>query len=440
MPKLSVPKLSIPKLSIIVTAYNIEAYLAQCLDSVINQTLDDLEIIVVDDGSTDGTAGIIRDYAERDDRIRPILFGENTIGGVASAANAGLDAATGDYVGFADGDDICDIDMFRRLHDAAVGADADLAMCRYLLLDEQTGAMAEPADSHRWTGITAPVAWDLQDASGENRKRVLEFIAVPWRKIYRRAMLERQAIRFPVGDYFYEDNPFHWFSVLSANRVALVPDVLCHHRVARIGQTMATVDDRLLRIFDHEATIRDWLKTHDRDDAYAPALLAWVAAQLSWVSLRAEGEMQRKLFDRLVPIVQGYPENVVDSVAGGFSRAGRVATMLHALRGRDFIAFSRAAGYRLPEKSLIGLGFYHLRHAGLRDTAATTARFLRSRLSRGRAAIGGTVRSGPAAQGQVATQLTDIQFALVVLQRRLDCMDRDLRALRGDRRADDDRL
>lgn len=427
-----------PKLSIIVTAYNIEAYLAQCLDSVVDQTLDDLEIIVVDDGSTDGTAQIIRDHAERDNRIRPILFAENTIGGVASAANAGLDAATGDYVGFADGDDLCNTDMFRRLYDAAVAADADLAMCHYRLLDEQTGATAEPADSHRWAGITAPTTWDLDgEGAEENRKRLLEFIAVPWRKIYRRAMLDRHAIRFPVGDYFYEDNPFHWFSVLSANRVALVPDVLCHHRVARIGQTMATVDDRLLKIFDHEATIRAWLKTHDRDDAYAPALLAWVSAQLSWVSLRAEGEMQRTLFDRLVPIVQGYPDSVVDAVAQAHGKTGRVATMLHALHRRDFIAFSRAAGYRLPEKSLVGLGLYHLRHAGFRDTAATTARFLRSRLSRGRAAIGGG--PGPAAQGPLATQLSDIQFALVVLQRRLDGMDRELRALRGDRPADDDR-
>ena len=428
-----------PKLSIIVTAYNIENYLEECLDSVIGQTLTDIEIIVVDDGSTDGTVRIIRDYAERDGRIRPILFAENTIGGVASAANAGLDAATGDYVGFADGDDICDTDMFRRLYDAAVAADADLAMCHYRLLDEQTGATDEPADSHRWTGITAPTTWDLAgEGSDANRKRLLQFIAVPWRKIYRRAMLDRHAIRFPVGDHFYEDNPFHWFSVLSANRVALVPDVLCHHRVARIGQTMATVDDRLLKIFDHEATIRAWLKSHDRDDAYAPALLAWVAAQLSWVSLRTEGEMQRSLFDKLVPILQTYPDSAVDAVAEGYGKASRVVTMLHALRRRDFVAFSRAAGYRLAEKSLIGLGFYHLRHAGLRQTAVITARFLRSRLSRGRAAI--PAWSRPVPQERLATKLTDIQFALVVLQRRLDSMEQELRRLRQDRSRDDDRV
>ena len=83
-----------PVLSVIVTSYNIEDYLAGCLDTVINQSLRDMEIIVVDDGSSDRTPDIIREYAEKDSRIRPILLPENTIGGVASAANAGLDAAT----------------------------------------------------------------------------------------------------------------------------------------------------------------------------------------------------------------------------------------------------------------------------------------------------------------------------------------------------------
>lgn len=75
-----------PKLSIIVTAYNIELYVRQCLDSILAQTLRDIEIIVVDDGSTDATPMIIGEYAKVDNRIRPIFFERNTIGGVASAA------------------------------------------------------------------------------------------------------------------------------------------------------------------------------------------------------------------------------------------------------------------------------------------------------------------------------------------------------------------
>ncbi len=410
-----------PTLSVIVTAYNIERYIAQCLDSVINQTLSDIEIIVVDDGSTDGTAQIIKDYAQQDARIRPILFDRNTIGGVASAANAGLDAATGDYVGFADGDDLCEIDMFRQLYDAATAANADLAMCRYLLLDEQTEATAPPADNHRWDGIEAGAVWELDK---ENRKRLLEFIAVPWRKIYRRQMLTEAKIRFPVGDYFYEDNPFHWFSALSADRIALVPEELCYHRVARIGQTMATVDERLLKIFDHEATIRAWLKSNALDETYAASLLGWVAAQLSWVSQRAEGEMQRRLFDRMVPIIQGYSATDIAIATRNHERNSRIVMMLDALQRKDFMAFSRAAGYKLPEKSLVGLGFYHLRHRGLQSTAMTTVRFMRSRL--GRIFSRGATTTLPL-NGKLETSLSDIQFALIILQRRLDSIEEELR-------------
>ena len=420
-----------PTLSVIVTAYNIERYIAQCLDSVINQTLSDIEIIVVDDGSTDGTAQIIREYAQQDARIRPILFDRNTIGGVASAANAGLDAATGDYVGFADGDDIYDVDMFNQLYNAATMADADLAMCRYLLLDEQTGATAPPADNHRWDGIEAGAVWELDT---DSRKRLLEFIAVPWRKIYRRQMLDEAKIRFPVGDYFYEDNPFHWFSVLSANRIAFVPEELCYHRVARIGQTMGTVDERLLKIFDHEATIRAWLKSNGLDETYAASLLGWVAAQLSWVSQRAEGEMQRRLFDRMVPIIQGYPDTAIAVATRNHEKNSRIVIMLDALQRKDFMAFSRAAGYKLPEKSLVGLGFYHLRHRGLRSTAMTTVRFARSRL---RQIFGKGATTTLPLNGKLETSLSDIQFSLIVLQRRLDSIEEQLHQLQ--KRTPDDR-
>ena len=134
-----------PRLSIIVTAYNIEPYIRESLDCVLAQTLRDIEIIVVDDGSSDGTPAIIREYAERDARIRPILFQTNTIGGGATAANAGIEAATGDFIGFADGDDLYDPTMFARLHEAAIAHSADLAMCDYQLLDARTGETRDPS-------------------------------------------------------------------------------------------------------------------------------------------------------------------------------------------------------------------------------------------------------------------------------------------------------
>lgn len=331
-----------PKLSVIITSFNLEEYIAQTLQDIINQSLRDIEIIVVDDGSSDQTPKIIRDFAEKDSRIRTIYFENNTIGGVASAANAGLREATGDYIGFADGDDRYDSQMFEKLWRAAVEADADLAMCNYEVLNAQTQETSQPADMKRWQEFEGAKTVELDD---EGRLKFLRFIAVPWRKIYRRELIAENSLRFPEGDFFFEDNPFHWSAVISARNIAMVPEVLCAHRVARSGQTMASADEKLLRIFFHHDIIRDWLLEKAVYAQYKPALLGWVAAQLSWVSKRAEGDMQRLLFDRLVPVVQQYSgTDIADfqDVRGN----GPVSRMIAALHQGDFAAFGLAAGWK----------------------------------------------------------------------------------------------
>ena len=125
-------------LSIIVTAYNIKDYIEQCLESVAAQTLSDIEVLVVDDGSTDSTPGRITEFCAADPRFIPVLLPENSPGGVATAANAGLDRATGRWVGFVDGDDYVEPTMFERLVGAAAatswtptpaGYSSDLSPC-----------------------------------------------------------------------------------------------------------------------------------------------------------------------------------------------------------------------------------------------------------------------------------------------------------------------
>lgn len=119
------------KISIIIPAYNIKDYLGKCLDSVCAQSYHNLEIIVVDDGSIDGTAEIIDQYASRDKRIKVI---HKSNGGVTSARLAGVSVATGVFIGFVDGDDYIEPDMYRRLYDNAVHYQADIAHCGYQMV------------------------------------------------------------------------------------------------------------------------------------------------------------------------------------------------------------------------------------------------------------------------------------------------------------------
>ncbi len=118
-------------ISVVVPAYNIESYLPRCLDSILAQTHHNLQIIVVNDGSTDGTGRVIDSYAARDDRIVPI-HKEN--GGVSSARIAGINIANGTYIGFVDGDDYIEPNMYEHLLDNSIKYDADISHCGYKMV------------------------------------------------------------------------------------------------------------------------------------------------------------------------------------------------------------------------------------------------------------------------------------------------------------------
>ena len=113
-------------ISIIVPVYNVESYLRKCLDSILAQTYRDLEILVVDDGSTDGSGAICDEYAGKDDRIK-VFHTENK--GLSCARNLGLDSANGDWIGFVDSDDWIELDMYEVLLRKAEKTGADVVEC-----------------------------------------------------------------------------------------------------------------------------------------------------------------------------------------------------------------------------------------------------------------------------------------------------------------------
>lgn len=116
------------KVSVIVPIYNVEKYLARCLESLINQTLKDIEIVCVNDGSTDDSLNILNKYAKKDTRIKII---NKVNGGLSSARNAALDIVNGEYVSFVDSDDWVDINMLKDMYENAIKEKYDIVMCSY---------------------------------------------------------------------------------------------------------------------------------------------------------------------------------------------------------------------------------------------------------------------------------------------------------------------
>ena len=410
-------------LSIIVTAYNIEDYIEQCLDSVAAQTLRDLEVLVVDDGSSDSTPDKIVEFCAGDPRFIPVLLPENSPGGVATAANAGLDRATAPWVGFVDGDDYVEPTMFERLVGAAAGCDADLAMCQYQEVVDGSGERRDPADAHRWAELTA----SCYKLDIPTRRQFLRFIAVPWRKLYRRSLLEKNAIRFPVSDGFYEDNPFHWFAVISAQSVAVVPEVLCYHRVGRSGQTMATADERLFQIFQHHDTIHTWLAGRRLLDVYETSLLGWVISQMEWIARRTPPALRRKLFDTLVPIFSEYSQAAVVNALREGNKGVTAQRLSAAVAKREYGSFVRTLSSRPDSNSPVVTAAFHLRHSGVRHTAVLSGRYLRNVLQGSR--VSRTV--GQVGRFRREPRRQDVMFGLMVIQQQIRGMESRIGALEG---------
>lgn len=266
-------------ISFIVTAYNIEPYIAECLNSLRPCLRPGDQLIIIDDGSTDQTLDILQRSAAQDVLepgidIEIIAFGTNTHGGVGIPANIGLDHATCDAVFFVDGDDYMIPEGFLRARAEFERRDLDVLICNYLEYDQKQQRTKKPSDAWRWKNL--PGSMDL----GVRRMQALSMIAVPWRKFYKRSFLNRHQLRFPEGDYFFEDNPFHWEVCRHASSIGFLNSVVCHHRVNRPGQTMASTGTELTAFFTHYRTIMGRLSS--KDAAYAAEAARWLINQISW--------------------------------------------------------------------------------------------------------------------------------------------------------------
>ena len=212
-----------PKVSVVIPVYNVEKYLGECLDSVLRQTFKDLEIICVDDGSTDSSPKILAEYAAKDARIK-IITQSNA--GLSAARNAGMDAANGKYIYFLDSDDYITDDAMERCVEICErdGLDQLVFGCRCLFEDP---AMDEATRRKKEEGLRIPeeVMWKV--CSGPDLlKRLYEMkrhsVCVPFR-VYRADMLRKAGLRFCAGRV-HEDNYFTPLSLIESARVEVIGD------------------------------------------------------------------------------------------------------------------------------------------------------------------------------------------------------------------------
>lgn len=216
--------------SIIMPVYQVAEFLPQCLDSILAQTYRNWELILVDDGSKDGSGGICEEYAKKDSRIR-VLHTENA--GAAAARNRGLAMASAEYIMFADGDDYLWENMVERMLTTIQDSPYDLVVSNFLrVFPEERENFPSQLSDLETTGREVLARW-------KNSKNYGVWTVV-WNKIVRRSVLE--GLRFPEGKYF-EDEIFSDLLLLKCDRIRAIPDVLYANRVRR-SSTMNTQKTR----------------------------------------------------------------------------------------------------------------------------------------------------------------------------------------------------
>ncbi|MFH8242727.1 CDP-glycerol glycerophosphotransferase family protein [Streptomyces sp. NPDC018321] len=218
-----------PRFSVIVPCFKVQGFLRECLDSVLDQSYRDIEVVAVDDCSPDDCGAILDEYAAADDRVRVLHLEENA--GLGRARNAALPHATGDYLFFLDSDDTLTPGALRAMADRLAEADdPDVLVFDY-------------ARTYWWGGtrrnVLAHVLAETDETfTAAERPEILDLLMVVWNKVYRRDFVEREGFTFPPG--YYEDTPWTFPVMFAAGRIATLDRVCLNYRQRRQGNILST--------------------------------------------------------------------------------------------------------------------------------------------------------------------------------------------------------
>lgn len=223
-----------PKVSVIVPVYNTEKYLRKCIESLLNQTLKEVEIVIINDGSADGSETIIQEYREKyPDRF---VYDKQKNSGQAVARNKALTLCNGEYIGFLDSDDFVKPEMFERMYQKAQESDADYVACGYTDLTYEDGREIELKHY-----VASRVALNTKDM-------YKGALVSPFLHLYKSSVLKESKVKFPEG-VIYEDTAFYLNLIPHIKNPAVIEEPLAY-RVRHSNSTMTTFKaEKVAQIF-----------------------------------------------------------------------------------------------------------------------------------------------------------------------------------------------
>ena len=296
-----------PKVSIIIPFHNVEYYIGECLESVINQKLQDIEIICVNDGSTDGSRSIVEEYAKRDCRIKIIDI--ETRKGQGFARNRAVEIASGEYIGFVDADDYIEHDMFFELYTKASQNNNDITICQAREYDDLNKKFIL-SDYYSLSLLS-----DMKDkifSAVDVKDKLLDINVVLWNKIYKKSYLDKIGEKFPEG-YIYEDLPFFFGTFLPAEKIQIVWKNLYIYRINRRNSTMQQFNNKILDRPDMVSLTFEKIKKFDFMADFTDKIKGWIINDLFHRYTLLKENFQREYFFKMKRVFQNLDIEDIDN-------------------------------------------------------------------------------------------------------------------------------
>ncbi len=270
-----------PKVSILVPIYNVEQYLNQAIDSLIKQTLTDIEIICINDGSTDDSLKILKSYAAKDERIK-VITKKNT--GYGDSMNQGLGVAKGEYIGILEPDDFAEPTMYEILYHLAKRFDADFAKGNYYFYQNGQSKISYIIDPNETNKLIDPY----------KNQHIFHQPPDIWAAIYHREFLVKHDINFlPTPGASYQDAGFNFKVLASTHRAVYTEQPLMYYRTDNANSSVKSTD-KVFAVSKEFASVEQFLRAHQIYSDYAPILQATKFASYHWNLLRLPDQALQK--------------------------------------------------------------------------------------------------------------------------------------------------
>lgn len=340
-----------PLISIIVPIYKVEKYLHKCLDSIVNQTLKDIEIILVDDGSPDNCPHICDEYAAKDKRIKVI---HNVNGGYGKAVNSGLDIATGEYIGIVESDDWIDTTMYEKLYNQAKATNADITKASFYFIRNEKKDIKEVF-----------VPWLKLAPKGElfkleDKVELLRQHSSLWSAIYNHDFLKKNHIRLQeTPGASYQDWPFVVSVYSVADAITMLPEPLLFYRDETDNHNSSSHNGgkNMIKIIDQAECARDILIKNKRYYGDLKSSYGEQAFRVSELFInRIAYEFKEEFFQRLKKLAQTL---VADNISFKFYDSFTKFLFNAALMSDSYEEYQNCKNNYIPSTSKMTLKLFN---------------------------------------------------------------------------------